>query len=215
MGSSTLPKLVWLASYPRSGNTLLRTILFQCFGLSSGSVYPKDLGQVGGIQTLVGHVEAKSGRMDFGDQAFGLVKTHGSPQTSDPAIYVLRDGRDAAVSLFHFLNEAVPILDIVEGKTRFGTWAQHIATWSPKVRSGTLLVRYEDMTDRLEDVVQSISAFLEIIPQSRSIPSREEMAKQDGRWIKSSTQRGAPIRGAALDRFMELNGQAMRDWGLD
>jgi hypothetical protein len=112
--------------------------------------------------------------------------------------------------LFHFLNEALPILDIVEGKSRFGTWAQHIASWSPQVRPGTLLVRYEDMTDRLEDVVKSISAFLEITQQSWSIPSREKMAKQDGRWIKSSSQTGSPIRGAALDRFMDLNGQANR-----
>jgi len=31
--------MIWLASYPRSGNTLLRVILKHCFGLSSQSVY--------------------------------------------------------------------------------------------------------------------------------------------------------------------------------
>jgi hypothetical protein len=36
------PPVTWLASYPRSGNTLLRTILKQCFGLSSQSVYPDE-----------------------------------------------------------------------------------------------------------------------------------------------------------------------------
>src|SRR5262249_38743574 len=30
-----LVMIVWLASYPRSGNTLLRQVLHQCFGLSS------------------------------------------------------------------------------------------------------------------------------------------------------------------------------------
>src|SRR5882672_2574662 len=34
---------VWLASYPRSGNTYLRAILWSCFGLQTGSVYPDDL----------------------------------------------------------------------------------------------------------------------------------------------------------------------------
>ncbi len=38
------PQVIWLASYPRSGNTLLRTVLYQCFGIQSASVYPNDLG---------------------------------------------------------------------------------------------------------------------------------------------------------------------------
>jgi len=33
---------VWLASYPRSGNTYLRAILWTCFGLRSASVYADD-----------------------------------------------------------------------------------------------------------------------------------------------------------------------------
>ena len=34
-----------LSSYPRSGNTFLRTVLYQCFNLKSGSVYGDDLGE--------------------------------------------------------------------------------------------------------------------------------------------------------------------------
>jgi len=36
--------IIWLASYPRSGNTYLRTMLWHCFGLRSASIYPNDLG---------------------------------------------------------------------------------------------------------------------------------------------------------------------------
>ena len=35
---------LFLSSYPRSGNTLLRTVLYQCFNLKSRSVYGNDLG---------------------------------------------------------------------------------------------------------------------------------------------------------------------------
>ena len=35
--------MIWIASYPRSGNTFLRTILWHCFGLKSASIYPQDL----------------------------------------------------------------------------------------------------------------------------------------------------------------------------
>ena len=35
---------LFVSSYPRSGNTFLRTVLYQCFNLKSGSVYGNDLG---------------------------------------------------------------------------------------------------------------------------------------------------------------------------
>ena len=48
---------IWLASYPRSGNTFLRTILWHCFGLRSASVYPQDLGGNRALEGYVGHIE--------------------------------------------------------------------------------------------------------------------------------------------------------------
>ena len=50
-------KMVWLASYPRSGNTFLRTILWQCFGLRSASYYRDDLGGNKELEEYVGHIE--------------------------------------------------------------------------------------------------------------------------------------------------------------
>ena len=46
---------VWLASYPRSGNTLLRCVLNHCFGLPSTSLYPNDLGRNRTLQRHAGH----------------------------------------------------------------------------------------------------------------------------------------------------------------
>ena len=59
------PGVVWLASYPRSGNTFLRTILWQCFGLRSASIYPKDLGSKKALEDYVGHIEHVDGQSDF------------------------------------------------------------------------------------------------------------------------------------------------------
>ncbi len=47
--------IVWLASYPRSGNTLLRTVLSECFGLRSTADEPEPIeaahatGMIGGL----------------------------------------------------------------------------------------------------------------------------------------------------------------------
>ena len=49
--------IIWLASYPRSGNTLLRTVLWHCFGLRSASLYPEDLGGNKELKRYIGHID--------------------------------------------------------------------------------------------------------------------------------------------------------------
>ena len=55
-------KPIWLTSYPRSGNTLVRTILYQCFNLKTGSVYSNDLGGNINLENYVGHIEQAQDR---------------------------------------------------------------------------------------------------------------------------------------------------------
>ena len=88
---------IYLASYPRSGNTFLRMVLLNCFGLKTGSIYPADLGRNQALERFVGHIEHDA----FGDIAFPqgnlpLLKTHELPRDDLPAIYIVRDGRAAA-----------------------------------------------------------------------------------------------------------------------
>src|SRR5690606_21283792 len=95
------PPVVWLASYPRSGNPFLRTLLFHRFGLSSASIYSNDFGHNETLGRQVGHIEhGANGQIDFGDAPVRLIKTHAPPQDDRRAIYVLRDGRAAMVSLY-------------------------------------------------------------------------------------------------------------------
>jgi len=69
--------IIWLVSYPRSGNTLLRTILWQCFGLRSASFYPKDLEGNKTLEEYVGHIKrAPDNSVHFPDISIPLVKTH-------------------------------------------------------------------------------------------------------------------------------------------
>ena len=94
---------VLIASYPRSGNTLVRTVLFHCFGRKSGSVYSNDFHGNKKLERYVGHIERRS---DFG--AIPLIKTHNLPDPADqsPVIYVVKDGSAARLRLF--LQKAHP-----------------------------------------------------------------------------------------------------------
>lgn len=200
--------LVWLASYPRSGNTLLRTVLWHCFGLKSGSVYANDLGGNRQLEAYVGHIErAPDGRLHFpaSNGQLPLLKTHGYPNDNSPAIYVIRDGRAACVSLWAFYDKKLSLEDIVEGRHRFGTWTQHVDAWQPWNRPDTLLLRYEDLAGHLPVALRQISGFLQRDILCEQIPDRKTIAEADGQWVKTASDWQSVLSGDLLQRFNQIN----------
>jgi hypothetical protein len=161
--------VTWLASYPRSGNTLLRLILKHCFGLSSQSLYQDQDFADPDVCTMVGHEEIGANARQFVTIARRAgrslyVKTHEPPAADQhPAIYVVRDGRSAVVSHNHYLREIlrrdVSLADVITGK--IGTsWSQHVRAWAMPLRANTLVVRYEDLAAARQDVLAQIAAFI-------------------------------------------------------
>ena len=147
--------IVWLASYPRSGNTLLRTVFKQTMDLSSRTDSMDENGHgddPSGVWTrLVGVEPIKSDWQTFYRQASEsdtvyLVKTHHHPIDAQPAIYVVRDGRKACLSYFHFHlfhHGGSSLAGIVSGLNEYGDWSSHYRAWSQRER--TMVVRYEDL----------------------------------------------------------------------
>ena len=199
-------KIVWLASYPRSGNTFLRTILWHCFGQKSASVYPNDLGGNIRLEEYVGHIEkGKNVPLQFPENNIPLVKTHELARDENPAIYVIRDGRAACVSLWKFYNGSLPLKAVIEGQHRFGTWSSHVQSWNPWDRPDTLLLEYEQMKDNLPAVLNEISDFLKRDIISQSIPDRNTIAGVDGRWVKKKKGWRAELSGDLLRNFNQVN----------
>lgn len=209
------PSVIWIASYPRSGNTLLRTALWQCFGLRSGSSYPNDLGGKKALEEYVGHIaEGTDSRIHFPPGTLPLIKTHGYPTDANPAIYVVRNGIAASLSLHQFyVADEITLDSIIDGQFWFGTWAKHLETWSPWDRPNTLLIKYEDMADNLPEVLKSISSFLRRPILATTIPDRNDIAGVDGRWVRNQCGAKPTISGDLLDKFNEKNGAMMRKMG--
>jgi hypothetical protein len=151
--------LIWLASYPRSGNTLVRLVLEREFGCHTCSVYREgDSGNVPQIADLVSLTSADlvAQAIDL-DEDIHFVKTH-EVAASDtfPAIYVVRDGRDATVSFAHFLidfeighDERYPELhywqtlqEIITNE-RYGGWSRNVQSWLH--RPGTVVIKFEEL----------------------------------------------------------------------
>jgi len=203
--------IVWLASYPRSGNTFLRTILWQCFGLRSGSIYPNDLDRNRKLEEYVGHIEHGPDRqIRFPENGIPLVKTHEYAEDNNPAIYIIRDGRAACVSFLKFYNGRLPLEAIIEGQHRFGTWSNHVQSWNPWERPNTLLLKYENMTNNLPAILASISEFLKRDVINEIIPDRNTIAGVDGRWVKNKSIWRSELSGDLLKRFNQINEDILR-----
>ncbi|MHB8814758.1 MAG: sulfotransferase domain-containing protein [Steroidobacteraceae bacterium] len=209
-----VPNLIWVASYPRSGNTFLRTVLWHCFGLRSASLYPQDLGGNRALEEYVGHIE-HGPQLPYQLHANGisLIKTHERPMDACPAIYVIRDGRAACVSLWRFGQKGISLEAVIEGRHRFGTWADHVRAWKPRQRPNTLLLRYEELRDDLPRSLANISRFLSKPVIGERVPARNEIAARDGIWVRAASSWQAELEGRDLARFNEISRDVLEAYG--
>jgi hypothetical protein len=170
----------FLVSYPKSGNTWLKFMLAHLLGgraadLDNDSTVIADVGSHGATPRVLPH----GGR---------LIKSHepySSPQKRfyRKAIYLIRDGRDVAVSYYYTLirrglyqGDFGPFLRLflagdVDG---YGPWHEHVRSWleSPLHGDGSLLVlKYEDM---LADPTENLCAAMEFL----GVPVERERAEQ-------------------------------------
>lgn len=168
--------IVWLASYPRSGNTLLRQVLWQVFGCESYSQYNDlDIGGVPEVVAAVGHLEFSGSWEEFYERAAAspdryFIKTHGKPIDDAPAIYVVRDGRSASVSYLRYLHDVnrrpdITLERVITGAVAFGSWGDHLDAWQPLYRRDTLLLRFEDLATRPDLVIRDLAGLLGLEPQ--------------------------------------------------
>jgi hypothetical protein len=187
--------VIWLASYPRSGNTLLRIVLKHIFGLTTWSLYndPGDIGADVATSDVVGHMPLPD---DFdiekarADDALHIIKTHGYPlNDKDHAIYIVRDGRESTLSYLKYENTyrngQTTLWDVIYGNVPFGSWSRHLEMWDPARRRNTLLLRFEDFVETPTNLIGEISDFIGVPPTGTVTPSFAELNKINPRFFVS------------------------------
>jgi estrone sulfotransferase len=158
---------VFVASYPRSGSTWLRFMLFEIL-TQKGAEFEdinRHIPDVGGQRDAVALLP-NQGR---------LIKTH-EPFRPDykRAIYVFRDGRDVAFSEYAY-HTAQGWIDysfdeylkmFVKGTASYyGSWQKHIRGWidSPLNARGDLMpVSYLELMQKSEPTLTRIAEFLNV-----------------------------------------------------
>ena len=238
--------IVWLASYPKSGNTWVRAFIHHLFRNAEG---PLDINELGG-----GNISTSEAQMRWytsldprppeswtaedidrmRPEAHRLIaaafpgtvfcKTHcalkrsrGFPtinlEVTAGAIYIVRNPLDIAVSYANFqgldLDMAIQVMnaanfEIPNGPGNvsqpFGSWSQHVASWTAQANDRLLVLRYEDMIETPRETFRRLVVHLGLDADTARIDraighvSFSEMRAQEER-------HGFSERSPAQERF--------------
>jgi len=219
--------IIWLPSYPRSGNTLLRTLLRQVFKLETYSKYndQADLGADNRIASAVGHQRYEgSWANEFqrmrSSAKLHLVKTHEGPESDDRAIFIVRHGWSACISNQHYLRDfskiEAPLSHVIAGIAgTFPSWGRMLDLWDPPNRPKTLLVRYEDIIESPQTIISELHAFLGVPVHAEWQNNFAAMQKLDPQFFRSGQTKIEEAtfgpENAAL--FDSLHGDWMQRFG--
>jgi hypothetical protein len=194
---------IFLASYPRSGSTWLRFLLFESLaGQSSGFANVN--------QSIPDVREHKIGVPLMPDGG-RLIKTH---EVYHPeyrkAVYLVRDPRDVALSEYAYQSALglveQPLDDylrvfLTSGVNPFSSWTEHVESWLAAPLSGDqlLVVKFEDLRRDSVKTVGQIIRFFGITPDEDRI--RQAIANNSVDRMKAK-EKDTPQRASKKGQFI-------------
>jgi len=234
--AGSTPGVVWIASFPKSGNTWLRFLLARLlFGpLDSSAELDRRIPDVH-AGTPNTQPPSYRGRV--------FVKTHWmfdvAPmrrRRTAAAIYLLRDPRDMFVSLMRYTKATTPsdrdrlLASFVECggsmplflQFGFGSWTQHVESWLVRAaaRIPVHTVRYENMLARPKSELRGLAralgldvadAVLEACIEDTRIERLREIERRDAHSAAGCLGRLARSRGEGFTFFPNGRAGAHRD----
>ena len=208
--------IVWLASYPKSGNTWTRAFLHNLVHVTSGQAETQQINELNqfslGIagkwlyEEILGFAPTNEDRNKIaaarprvqqyvadGIEGVAFVKTHdalvvdgGHPtinfSVTSGAIYIVRNPLDIAVSYAHHLGKSIDFtIDFMNlknaetavGKNHiyeiYGSWSQHVLSWTRKPHVAIYVMRYEDMLDEPQKTFGALARHLLFTPSDQEL----------------------------------------------
>ncbi len=209
-----------LVSFPRSGSTWLRFMLAAAIADE-----PVDFSSVDEIIPFVGAGPTDDAAMWA--TSGHLIKSHErfssfGPQGRHRFIYLIRDGRDVAVSYFYFCRRhgtwAGTFSSFLEAFLAgrldgYGSWQSHVEGWlgDDRPRREHILIRYEDLHADAATEVRRCTDFLktpldeEALDRALAAGSADRMREAERRSSKSVADPSIPnIRSTRSSNWREL-----------
>lgn len=213
------PNDMFMASYPRSGSTWLRFMLFQIL-----------TGEDPGFQSIdkcIPEIEAHRGIPPILAGSGRLIKTHEKYRKEyTKALFLVRDPRDVALSSYAAAVDIglAPLvskgdfdsflLSFLDGKAlQMGSWQEHSRSWleSPLAKNGNLMVvRYEDLRRDSERVLGQLLEFLGVTPDVRVIRKAIENNSLNRMRTKEDEARKSGEGSSLLGSYQSAEGRFVR-----
>lgn len=163
--------IVWLVSFPRSGNTFVRNILKEVYGIASTEY----------------HVDKNLQKTTI--EGFRVVKTHLpihelTPLSDiDKVVLIVRDGRDCMVSIAHHRKDIVEpgstfkqnmhAAIVAEKGSYFGGWSSNVDSW---LNRADLVIRYEDLVKNPLEQTERLRQIMDLPEANKSaLPSFDKL----------------------------------------
>lgn len=239
--------LVWLASYPKSGNTWTRAFLSNLAANLDGDNEELDVNSIGRFsagenftplyEDLLGFRPTESHRKEiaalrhkvqksiadtFEGLVFvkthnGLVLDHGRPiinfEVTSGAVYIVRNPLDVAISLAHHMgitiDDAITTMGTRDVTTPindkrvyeiWGSWSQHVESWTRKPHHAIYVMRYEDMLSEPEKTFGGLAKHLLLA----GTPQQIDLAIERSSFAnlkKQEDEKGFVEKSERADRF--------------
>jgi glycosyltransferase involved in cell wall biosynthesis len=224
--------MILLSSFPRSGNTFLRNILFEVYGMESSEFH-----------------RMTDQYLDDDFRTYPFVKTHDLPSVLHefdagiPAVYLVRDGRDSVCSMAHHRSDLVaPGSDYLQNLKEaiiaakgsfFGGWSRNAEEW---LERADLIIRFEDLirdpintVENLRKICELPAPIVENLPTFESLKfgipkyghgmnsnfSEKEKLRQSGKFFRKGKTGGwkKDMPDDLHDLFWSYHGETMENFG--
>jgi hypothetical protein len=220
---------IYVVSYPRSGTTWMQLLLHRLAGRDAlDFTHISEVSPWFERSLAIGSMSAA----DF--ERFPsprIMKSHlpcGWLPRAGRFVYVWRDGRDVAVSYYHFYRSHLGFRDdfptffdrFLRGELQYRSWFDHVAGWLAQAGAAdTLVVRYEDLHQDRAAVLRRVAAhaglavgedrLARIAAETSFAAMKGQEAKFDHATALLLERRGAP--GDFLRRGQPGEGSAVLD----
>lgn len=193
---------VLLASYPRSGNTWIRSIIAEiCFGESGNSIAD--------LEKYVPDIHIGLDRSKLQPAERYVVKTHHLPKSHSAAkrkydcIHVLRDPRAVAKSYYEFECQQgrvyATLCEFVDawisGEVKYGRWDSHTEMW----REYCALAEVKSLTVKYEVAVHDPLSLCVRIAEFLNIPYNDSIISDAAQQCSKEMMRRKAENGLAFN----------------
>jgi hypothetical protein len=220
------PGIMWIASFPKSGNTWTRTFLHNLCKIQAGEDAEQDINAMARFSTweiakkyytqVLGFEPSNDQRQEIAaarhkvhqlivdaNDGVVFVKTHHAMVTdrgystinfavTSGAIYIVRNPLDVAISYAHHMGSSIDMaieqmaVENVEtpGSDNsvyevYGSWSQHVWSWTRKLHRALHVMRYEDMLAHPERTFGALAGHLLLDPTPEQLAEAIERSSFD------------------------------------